>query len=209
MCVLLITNCKLVILAVYWRIFNIRKSARWAMMFDVVAIICPNLGVLFTAIFICRPIERSWDLSVNGECGSPALAAYTSGVSNVVEDLFLLLLPLSYLSEMNMWINWKLRVMAVFGLGILRENTESCIGCFARSILIDDSGLVASIIRLINTQIILTSLDLTRNMSNIAIWLCVKIFYFKYINLANTYHWRHRSEHIYYLHMPYGPPRIS
>ncbi|KAF2113820.1 hypothetical protein BDV96DRAFT_578384 [Lophiotrema nucula] len=151
----LITACKLAVLSIYWRIFNNRKSARWIIGITAAVVICANTGVLFAAIFVCKPIQRSWDQTISGKCGNSTPSAYTSGAFNVLEDLVMLLIPLPFLSDLNMRTGRKLRLMAVFGLGVF--------------------VLVASIVRLVKTKVIATGLDLTRNMSNMAIWAIIEV----------------------------------
>ncbi|PSN60034.1 hypothetical protein BS50DRAFT_604908 [Corynespora cassiicola Philippines] len=151
----LLTACKLAIFAIYWRVFSTRRSARVIIIIGAFVVTCVNMSLFCVIISSCKPIERAWDLSVKGKCQPLGPASYASGAFNVLEDSFILIMPLFYLAELNLSFVQKLRVTAVFSLGILT--------------------LVASILRLVETKIMVTGIDSTRNISDIIVWVIIEV----------------------------------
>jgi len=54
-----------------------------------------------------------------GRCFPPKILPYLSGVLNSATDIYVLIIPIRPLWDLQMDLNRKLRVMAVFGVGIL------------------------------------------------------------------------------------------
>ncbi|KAF2866145.1 hypothetical protein BDV95DRAFT_612014 [Massariosphaeria phaeospora] len=149
------TSYRLAILAVYYRIFTVNKRIRGAIIFGFTAIAIINLAFLFVMIYACNPPDKAWDALKPGECRDPRPIAFVSGALNVSEDLYVLVLPLPTIHGMKMRLARKLRLLAVFGLGVF--------------------ALVASIIRLSKTQDLVTSKDTTRNFSEMGFWAVIEV----------------------------------
>lgn len=75
--------------------------------------------LLMMSILDCQPIHRHWDPTVHGQCLPSGVLAYSSGAFNVATDLFVLVVPMPTVWSMNLSTAKKLRVSAVFGLGIM------------------------------------------------------------------------------------------
>lgn len=76
-------------------------------------------ALLITSILGCLPVERHWNREVPGQCLPSGTTAYASGVLNVVSDIFVVFLPLPALWRLNMKLSKRIKIMTVFGLGIM------------------------------------------------------------------------------------------
>lgn len=110
---------KLTILFFYRRVFGSKSKVKWATAIGIVLVICLNGGVFLANLFSCRPIQRTWNPMVPGQCFNPVILPYLSGVSSFLTDLYVLVIPIPVIWSLNLDVKRRLRVMAVFGLGIL------------------------------------------------------------------------------------------
>ena len=84
---------------------------------------------LFITIFDCSPIEKSWNLGIQGHCLPPKGLPYASGAINVVSDLYVLILPIFPIWGLNMKLGRKLRTIALFSLGVLYVYMLNAVVC--------------------------------------------------------------------------------
>ena len=112
---------KLAFLFFYYRVFSLGQSrTRHVITGAIVFVFCLNTGLTLATIFACSPIEKQWNPFVpDGHCIDPVILPYLSGASSSATDLFVLLLPLPLLWGLNMTLDQKIRLGAVFGLGLL------------------------------------------------------------------------------------------
>jgi hypothetical protein len=148
--VLLGTSYRTAILAVYLRIFSIDRCARAVIYIGLLVMLVVNTVVFFFVVYNCNPPSKAWDTTEEGKCVNARPWAYTTGALNVVEDLFVLVLPMPLVWNIKMQLARRLRLVAVFGLGTL--------------------SLVASIIRLVKTKHLVSNMDTTRNFAVIGFW---------------------------------------
>jgi len=73
----------------------------------------------FANVFQCTPVRKSWIPTIPGRCFPPKILPYLSGVLNSATDIYVLIIPIRPLWDLQMDLNRKFRVMAVFGVGIL------------------------------------------------------------------------------------------
>lgn len=76
--------------------------------------------LLNVSIMFCTPVNKRWDAQIAGACLPSGGLAYASGAFNVATDIFVVCLPLPALWQLNMKMSKKIRIMAVFGLGIMQ-----------------------------------------------------------------------------------------
>lgn len=71
------------------------------------------------AIFRCNPVEKAYNPSLPGRCLQKNINAYLSGAFNTISDLYILVIPVPFIWGLNMKVSRRLRLIAVFGVGIL------------------------------------------------------------------------------------------
>lgn len=117
---LILTACvKLTFLFFYRRVFSTRMKAKYFIDGAIVFITVLNIALTVATILSCIPVSREWDTTVPGHCINPVILPYFSGISSSATDIYVLILPITLLWGLNM--NWKrkMRLAAVFGLGVL------------------------------------------------------------------------------------------
>ena len=79
------------------------------------------IAILFRSIFQCSPLQKSWDPLLPGHCISQAVASYTTGVFNIISDLYILILPMPCIWILKLETGRKLRIMGIFSVGLLYD----------------------------------------------------------------------------------------
>lgn len=100
---------KLSILFMYTTVFVQNSLLRWTQCIGGV-VIAWNIANIITALLICRPLARNWDLTVPGSCGSQPNFYFSMGAINIITDVAILALPLPYLFSLQM--PWKRKILA-------------------------------------------------------------------------------------------------
>ncbi|KAI0415233.1 hypothetical protein F5X98DRAFT_229272 [Xylaria grammica] len=102
------------------RIFPNYANARW---FNLVLNITYALnvtwllGIVFGTLFMCTPIEKNWNLSIPGTCGSTTALFIGSAVPSVVIDLIILILPLPKIWGLQTGRARKFGILIIFVFG--------------------------------------------------------------------------------------------
>lgn len=109
---------KMTFLAQFYRVFAV-DTARKMCIFLIVVVGGWVLSQLFLALFICFPIAKFWDRSLEGKCIDQAVVIYWNAGGNIVTDLLVFIFPLPILYKLNMPRARKLFVFGVFCLGFL------------------------------------------------------------------------------------------
>jgi hypothetical protein len=81
-------------------------------------------AMLFPTIFDCTPgapIYKAWNPTAPGHCFPVRILPHISGILNAVTDIYVLVLPIPTLWGLHLKTSRKIRVMAIFSLGILYE----------------------------------------------------------------------------------------
>lgn len=91
---------------------------RWSVFFTMFFIASYSIGLLFSFIFSCTPMERNYNaLITTGSCiDAPALYIATAAF-NVVSDIMLFILPIPMVYGLQMPLKQKLGLFFVFGIG--------------------------------------------------------------------------------------------
>ena len=112
------TAVKISILCLYLAIFPTRPFH-----FTVYAVMglvsCYCLGFIIRTFAICHPIEYNWDKDIHGSCGDGEKSSIAGGISNMILDIIVIVLPMPMLWRLQMAAKKKMIVMGIFGLGIL------------------------------------------------------------------------------------------
>lgn len=75
------------------------------------------LGIVFSSAFMCKPIAKSWNPTLEGKCGSTPGLWLGSAIPSVVIDLIILLLPLPMIWSLKMSTARKSGITAIFVCG--------------------------------------------------------------------------------------------
>ncbi|KUI72461.1 hypothetical protein VM1G_07521 [Cytospora mali] len=117
---LVLTACiKLTFLIFYYRIFSPQVQMRYWIIGGMIVVTCLNTGLFFATVFKCAPVTKEWSSYLPGHCLNHIILPYLSGVSSSATDIFILVLPIRLLWNLNMSLDRRLRISAVFGVGIL------------------------------------------------------------------------------------------
>jgi hypothetical protein len=106
-----VTVCfsKLSVLFMYTNVFVQESLLRWTRYIGAF-VVTWNVANIITALVICQPIARNWNLSIDGTCGSQPKFYTSMGVINIITDVAILTLPLPYLFSLQM--PWKRKIIA-------------------------------------------------------------------------------------------------
>ncbi|KAK4109142.1 hypothetical protein N656DRAFT_783440 [Canariomyces notabilis] len=144
------TLVKLSFLFLYRRVFAMETKAARLLNGGIAVCFLVNLGLFFGIVFFCIPVEKAWDDSIPGRCSNPVVLAYFTGVWNTVMDIYVLLVPVPFLMGLNIGREKRLRLVAVFSVGIF--------------------ACIASVVRLAMTSVLQSSFDATYNLAQVALW---------------------------------------
>ncbi|RAH43285.1 uncharacterized protein BO95DRAFT_516527 [Aspergillus brunneoviolaceus CBS 621.78] len=147
---LLTPAVKLSFLFFYYRIFAPDRTMRYLILGGIAFVSISHVTVFFLTIFSCTPVSHAWNEFGEGKCWNPTILPYLSGALSSTTDLYVLLLPIRSCLGLNMTLRRRLRLLAVFSIGIF--------------------ACVTSLIRLGQTHILTDSTDATWNISHIAVW---------------------------------------
>lgn len=115
----LVASIKLSFLFFYRRVFSPSRKTVLFVNGGVVVISCAYIAIFFATVFDCIPVSKRWYPSKPGWCARPKFLPYTSGAINVSIDIYVLIVPIPCIWGLNMSFSRKLRILAVFSLGIL------------------------------------------------------------------------------------------
>lgn len=77
------------------------------------------VGILLGVIFECNPIEKAWKTSLPGTCVNTQILWMGSGITSLLIDVIILIMPLPVLWGLRMKLVRKLQVVVVFICGYL------------------------------------------------------------------------------------------
>lgn len=115
----LVTLLKCVFLLFYARVFSPSLKMKWLTRFGMSSCVIFYTAVLIRSIFVCNPIRKIWIPLEPGSCLNVIILPYATGFFNLASDFYILVLPMPSLWNLKMKRNRKLRIMAIFGVGIL------------------------------------------------------------------------------------------
>ena len=115
-------------LAFFWsykRVFQPSVTMRWLCYAG--AFVCTALYVaqLFHDIFICIPVQKNYNPKLPGHCLPSKVGGPVTAIFIVITDLYILILPLPFVWSLHMKLGPKLRLTALFGLGVLHDTPSS------------------------------------------------------------------------------------
>ncbi|KAH9990892.1 hypothetical protein F4779DRAFT_637786 [Xylariaceae sp. FL0662B] len=114
----LILSIKLCILLGYLRIFKVDRVTKWGIWIGVFACTIFYVITFFIDLFRCKPIEATWNPTIEGICLSHEAFPWATGIFNMISDFYILLLPLLPILKMNMPLARRVRIASIFGFGL-------------------------------------------------------------------------------------------
>ncbi|KAG8158811.1 hypothetical protein KVR01_011254 [Diaporthe batatas] len=75
--------------------------------------------VLVETFALCKPVEYSWDKTIEGECAGENTAYLIAGIVNLVIDTFIVALPMPQVFRLQMTLTKRISVAGMFSLGAL------------------------------------------------------------------------------------------
>jgi hypothetical protein len=76
-----------------------------------------SLAPVFSVLYLCKPIAKVWDPTVEGTCGNRIVPFLTTAVFNVVTDVAILLLPIWLLAPLRINRRKKIGIMLTLMTG--------------------------------------------------------------------------------------------
>jgi hypothetical protein len=113
---------KLGILLQIKRIFGgvrgVKTYLFWATSVVIAIVTSAYVATIFLLIFACNPIKKAWTPFLEGKCHDSA-AGIVSGIVNVVSDFLIKSLPIWEIYKLQLSLQKKIGVGAIFGTGLL------------------------------------------------------------------------------------------
>ncbi|KAF2443340.1 hypothetical protein P171DRAFT_389472 [Karstenula rhodostoma CBS 690.94] len=104
------------VMLLYMRIF-IGKRFRHLCFAALTIVIGSGAATVFSTIFQCIPLERSWNKTVEGKCIDSAAFWVANAVINVSTDVIVLALPIHEVAKLQLKLRDKIMLHSVFLLG--------------------------------------------------------------------------------------------
>lgn len=101
-------------LLLFHRIFGVIPRFTTILWIFAFVILANNIAEAFLSVFQCTPVNKAWDLEVEGSCVNILLAACIPGSINVVSDVITVLLPLPLIWNLHMERNRKIQLVGIF-----------------------------------------------------------------------------------------------
>ncbi|KAI1396385.1 hypothetical protein F4819DRAFT_135417 [Hypoxylon fuscum] len=108
---------KISILSLYTVLFPRRKFCQYC--YGIMLVILAYFtSVLVEAFALCHPVQYNWDKNIpGGNCGGQSGAYLAAGITNLVIDTCILVLPMPMLFSLHLTLPKKFAVAAMFSLG--------------------------------------------------------------------------------------------
>ena len=99
---------------------TVKRNSRWYTLQGLVVLNSIFFTILlFLEIFECVPRRKIWDPTVEGRCINIEKTFVATGVINVLDDFIILVLPLSWVWQLNIPAKKRAGVCLVFAAGFL------------------------------------------------------------------------------------------
>jgi len=109
---------KVSILLLYHRVFP-RPWFKIVCKIFMAFLFCHGLAYLLVLIFQCSPISSIWDRNITGTCVNITVVGYSGAIFSIIEDLAILILPISELNTLSFGIRKRVSLMLMFSIGSL------------------------------------------------------------------------------------------
>ncbi|KAI4095109.1 MAG: hypothetical protein LQ344_001760 [Seirophora lacunosa] len=110
---------KLSILAMYLRVFPVKKVYRYATYTLMFIVTANGIAGIFASLLSCQPLATRWDPALGGECINVTYYWRYISLANIVSDLAMLILPLPVVWKLHVSLPQKLSLTVLFLTGSL------------------------------------------------------------------------------------------
>ena len=111
---------KLSLFMLYYRLFKIKVFIRYAIIFGIAFGLVIYFGNMTVNGVLCAPrVGQPWSLTVLIKCHRSTVFGFVLGVANLALDIFLLILPIPVILPMQLSVEKKIGVLAIFMVGSL------------------------------------------------------------------------------------------
>ncbi|KAH7320744.1 hypothetical protein B0I35DRAFT_199222 [Stachybotrys elegans] len=108
------------ILSLYITIFPNNKKIHYICYGTAAAATCYFISVFLEGFLLCTPAAFTWDKTiVGGTCKNENIAYLVAGITNLLLDIIIVVLPMPTLMGLKMSLGKRLGIIAMFSLGIL------------------------------------------------------------------------------------------
>lgn len=109
---------KMTFLAQYYRVLAIKKTQ---LVIKILMLVIGgwSLSQIFVGIFICQPVAKFWNDSLDGHCIPNLPQWYINAAGNIATDIAVFVLPLPVLGHLHLPKQQKLILLGIFSLGFL------------------------------------------------------------------------------------------
>lgn len=115
----IVLSIKVAFLLFFDRIFAVSAKMKWLTRGAIVANVIFYTITWFRAIFLCIPIERNYNPGTPGHCGAEDTLPYVTGVWGFLSDIYIFILPIHCVWNLNVRAERRLKLIVTFGVGLL------------------------------------------------------------------------------------------
>lgn len=104
----------------YARIFGVTNTRfKYALWLVHAMNIAWLIAILLSVTFMCNPVEKAWKPALDGHCLNTGLLWTGSGITSLIIDVIILVLPLPMLWKLQMKAIRRVQITGVFICGYL------------------------------------------------------------------------------------------
>jgi len=103
----------------FYRVFGTTKKMNYLIHFGIFSVTVFYVVIFFRSVFLCDPVARSWNPTLPGHCLKLEITPFTTAIFNILSDIYVLVLPIPTILNLNMQTHRKIRLLAVFSMGVL------------------------------------------------------------------------------------------
>lgn len=107
------------LLLLYYRIFGVAKSFRYALWTTGGIVLGYWIATTILAFLGCTPFARNWNKTIPGHCVNLVMFFRWNGICNLIIDVLILLLPLPMVWRLRVPSRQRLELSGIFLLGLL------------------------------------------------------------------------------------------
>ncbi|KAF2265223.1 hypothetical protein CC78DRAFT_600383 [Lojkania enalia] len=109
---------QLAILALYLRLFHVVDWARKACYVMVALVVAWLIASFVADLALCKPIQKLWDPMIPGTCGDHSKACTSIGITHIIFDFTILLLPMPLIWNLKVALYKKFLMSIVLLCGV-------------------------------------------------------------------------------------------
>ncbi|KAI1378866.1 hypothetical protein F4677DRAFT_412270 [Hypoxylon crocopeplum] len=110
------TTFRLAILLLYREIFP-TKAVRYGSMILIIIVVANEIQCIVVDLVLCRPIQASWDITLDQQCGNILIAEISSAVISMIIDILVTFLPLPVIWQLQLSKQKKWALTGAFSVG--------------------------------------------------------------------------------------------